>query len=233
MHTQRTVFAARHCSRDRAQRQQVLGPLAPALPEVPAPDVRGAGRPVHPALLMDQSLLRAAAHQGLLTPDPSPRFVLQVDQDLLPLLARLHSLRRGDLSECTQAPRLTADELQTLRAPWRSTSLRNSQVNISHRICKTCHRIPCGYRLALHKDGVTTHLSRHSWSGRTHSGQIINSTSNEGDDHESQDQCKSGRCRLLLLPPTRVAGFHRSLSSKSARRPKGRRAFRLDQEHRP
>lgn len=36
----------------RAQRQQVLGALALAVPDVPAPDLRRVGRAVHPALLL-------------------------------------------------------------------------------------------------------------------------------------------------------------------------------------
>ena len=58
----------RHRPGHRAQRQQALGALAPALPQVPAPDLRGVGRAIDPALLLGQGLLRAAARPRVLAP---------------------------------------------------------------------------------------------------------------------------------------------------------------------
>ena len=95
---------------------------------------------------------------------------------------------------------LSFRNLHPMRLEFNRTSAEKKSSKYSHASCEKCHSLFCGYRLAFQQDGVTIQLSRHSWSGRTHSGQIINSTSNEGDDHESQDQCKSGPCRLLLLP---------------------------------
>jgi hypothetical protein len=133
---------------------------------------------------------------------------------------------RRDYRNIASRPKqgLSLAEIFSIPCVWASTAPvpRESQGNISHPIRDKCHSLLCGYRLALQQDDVTIPLSHHSYDGRKHSGQIINSTFNDGDDHESQDQCKSRLCSLHLLPAC--------VSSKSARRPKGRRAPQLDQD---
>ena len=94
---------------------QVLGALASPLPQVPAPDVRGVGRPVHPALLLGQGILRAAAREGLLTPGRSARVGLQVDSNRVPLLARPYPVRRSHLPHRPKAPRLTPPPMHATR----------------------------------------------------------------------------------------------------------------------
>ena len=73
-------------------------------------------------------------------------------------------------------------------------------VNISHAICEQYRCIDLQVATSL----STTRWCEYSFvapflgKARCHSGQLINSISNEGDNHESQDQCESGRLAKIL-----------------------------------
>ena len=82
----------RRCARYRAQRQQVLGALAIALPEVRAADLRGVGRALDPVLLLGRGLLSPTTRQGLIPSGRVTRACLQVDPNPLPLLANPHAV---------------------------------------------------------------------------------------------------------------------------------------------
>lgn len=49
---------------DRAQREKELGPLAPAVSKIPAPDLRGMGCPDHQPVILGGRLLSAAAREA-------------------------------------------------------------------------------------------------------------------------------------------------------------------------
>jgi len=48
---------------DRAQREEELGSLAVTVPEIPAPDLRGMGRPDRQPIILGGCLLPAAARE--------------------------------------------------------------------------------------------------------------------------------------------------------------------------
>lgn len=76
-----------------AKWQQVLGPLALRLQQIPAANVRRVGRSNHPPLVLGEGLLRLLPRSRHPPPSCAASPGLQVDPHPLPLLGRPHPLR--------------------------------------------------------------------------------------------------------------------------------------------
>jgi len=82
-----------HCPGDRAQREEELGPLAPAVSEIPAADVRRVGWPDDRPVVLGGRLLPAAAREGQPPPGRRASPGVQVDPHPVPLLADANTVR--------------------------------------------------------------------------------------------------------------------------------------------
>ena len=115
---------------DRTERQEVLGPLAPPVSEVRAPNLCGVGRCIDPACLLGRRLLPAAARQGQSPPSRWTRPGMQMDPPPLSVLAGAHAVRCIHLSPgaqqsgCITAPKSCTSILKgrkkTLTVPLRA-----------------------------------------------------------------------------------------------------------------
>src|SRR6266851_3818982 len=83
----------------------MLGPLALAVSEIPAPDLRGMGCPDHPPVIVGWRLLPAAAREGQLAPHCREGPRIQVDSRPVSLLADAHAVQRDRLPQRAQETR--------------------------------------------------------------------------------------------------------------------------------
>jgi transposase len=87
---------------------EVQGPLAMAVPDLPAPNLCRVGRADDQQIVLGGGLLSSATRERLFLPGRRTRPGLQVDPHSLPLLADTDPVQRGSLPQCPETSRIAA-----------------------------------------------------------------------------------------------------------------------------